>query len=74
MKVEAVDVPFDEWAQRSNIPDGPLRQRLGAMFAEYDAHGLSGGNAVVPKSILGREPRMFKQYFGELAARDRRAA
>jgi len=73
-KVEAVDIPFDEWVQRSNIPEGHLRGRLRHMFAEYDARGLSGGNALVLRSILGREPRTLKQYFAELATRERKAA
>ena len=39
------------------------------MMAHYDSHGLPGGNPLVLRSILGREPRSLKDYFRELASR-----
>jgi hypothetical protein len=39
------------------------------MMAHYDRHGLPGGNPLVLRAILGREPRSLKDYFRELAAR-----
>lgn len=50
------------------LPPGPTRDGLAAMAAGYDAHGFAGGNALVLRSILGREPRTLRRYFGELAA------
>ena len=44
------------------------------MYAEYNQYGFNGGNAVVLKCLLGREPRTLKQYFHELAVRNLRAA
>jgi hypothetical protein len=38
------------------------------MMAHYDGHGLSGGNPLVLRAILGREPRSLKHYFLELAS------
>ena len=38
------------------------------MMAHYDKHGLPGGNPLVLRSILGREPRSLKDYFRELAS------
>lgn len=72
--VEAADIPFEEFAKRSGIPQGPLRAGLRRMFAEYSEHGLSGGNPLVLRSILGREPRTLRQFFSELASEERKAA
>jgi hypothetical protein len=65
--IKAVDVPFDHWVQLVQIPEGPLRDVLRPLFAEFDAHGLSGGNGLVLRTILGREPRSFRQFLGDLA-------
>lgn len=65
--IQAVDVPFDHWVQLAQIPEGPLRDVLRPLFAEFDAHGLSGGNGLVLRAILGREPRSFRQFLGDLA-------
>jgi uncharacterized protein YbjT (DUF2867 family) len=74
MNVEAIDIPFNEWTQRAQIPEGSLREGLRLMFAEYDTHGLSGGNPLVLRAILDREPRTFRQYITELAIAKRKAA
>jgi len=71
--IEAAEIPFDEWAKAAKIPDGPLRQGLERMYADYNVHGFPGGNALVLKTILQREPRTLKQYIHELA-KERRAA
>jgi uncharacterized protein YbjT (DUF2867 family) len=47
-------------------PDG-----LDAMFAEYDRHGFHGGNPLVLRTILQREPRTVAGYIAELGARFR---
>jgi nucleoside-diphosphate-sugar epimerase len=60
--VEAGEISPDQWAQQVQIPAGPLRDGLIAMNKEYDRYGFSGGNALVLKAILGREPRTVKQY------------
>ena len=54
------------------IPEGPLRDVLRPLFAEFDAHGLSGGNGLVLRAILGREPRSFRQFLGDLATQKQR--
>jgi len=38
-------------------------------MTHYDQVGLPGGNSLVLHSILGREPRSLRDYFGELATR-----
>jgi hypothetical protein len=63
-------VPFDQWVQLAQIPEGPLRDVLRPLFAEFDAHGLSGGNSLVLRAILGREPRSFRQFLGDLATQE----
>jgi hypothetical protein len=39
------------------------------MIAHYDSYGLPGGNALVLRAILGREPRTLENFFQELASR-----
>ena len=67
--IEAGEPSFDEWARMANIPDGPLREGLAHMYADYDLYGFPGGNALVLRAILGREPRTLQQYLRELANR-----
>jgi uncharacterized protein YbjT (DUF2867 family) len=67
--IKAVAPPFEEWACRSGIVDGPTKDGLNRMFAHYDAHGFPGGNSLVLRAILGREPRSLRQYVQELASR-----
>jgi hypothetical protein len=38
------------------------------MSAEYDQHGFAGGNVLILRSILGREPRALRAYIEELAS------
>ncbi|TPG25578.1 SDR family oxidoreductase [Mycolicibacterium hodleri] len=40
---------------------------LGAMFADYDGFGFHGGNALVLRTILGREPRSVAAFLAEQA-------
>jgi uncharacterized protein YbjT (DUF2867 family) len=65
--VTAVQIPLDQFA--SQLPEGHFRDGMRRMMAHYDKHGLPGGNPLVLRSILGREPRSLKDYFRELASR-----
>ena len=65
--VEAAQPGFAEWAQAAAIPDGPMREGMEAMYQDYDRFGFPGGNALVLRAVLGREPRGLKQFFAELA-------
>jgi uncharacterized protein YbjT (DUF2867 family) len=67
--IEAGEPTFEEWAQISQIPAGAMRDGIQKMYAHYDRYGFPGGNAVVLKAILEREPRPLRQYFYELASR-----
>lgn len=64
--IEASESPFNQWAQAAQIPDG-LRENLRVMYEDYDQYGFPGGNAIVLRTLLGREPRSLQQYFQELA-------
>jgi uncharacterized protein YbjT (DUF2867 family) len=64
-RIVAQETPREQWASR--LPEGPMRDGLARMLAHYDAHGFAGGNALVLRAILGREPRSLEQYFHELA-------
>ena len=48
------------------MPAGPMKDGLLAMFADYTAHGFRGGNGVVLRTILGRAPRSLEDFFAEL--------
>lgn len=63
--VEALEIPRERWA--AQLPEGPLREGLTRMMEHYDRYGFAGGNALVLRSILGREPRTLQDYFLELA-------
>jgi uncharacterized protein YbjT (DUF2867 family) len=68
--ITAVQTPLDEFPAQP--PRGPRRDGFRRMMIHYDQCGLPGGNAIVLRTILGRQPRTLKDYFRELA--DRRAA
>jgi len=55
----------------TDMPAGFERDGLLAMFADYAAHGFHGGNNLVLRSILGREPRTLRDYFTELKDQSR---
>ena len=74
LRIDAGDISFDVWADKEQIPEGPMRAGLKPMYAEYNQHGFRGGNATVLKCLLGREPRNLKQFFHELAVRNLKAA
>jgi uncharacterized protein YbjT (DUF2867 family) len=65
--ITAAQIPLDQFA--SQLPEGPFRDGMTRMMAQYDRHGLPGGNAVTLRAILRREPRTLTEYFQELAAR-----
>ena len=66
--IAANEIPTEEWAKSSNMPDGPLRKGLVRMNSDYDKYGFPGGNALVLRAVLGREPRSLRQFIFELAA------
>jgi hypothetical protein len=74
VKIEAGEIAFDEWAEKARIPEGPVREGLKRMYADYNQYGFHGGNALVLKSILGREPRTLREFFQEIVSRTQRAA
>jgi hypothetical protein len=73
-RIEAARVDFDEWADRAGVPDGPRRRGMQRLYANYDQSGFHGGNELVLRSVLGREPRGLRQFFRELANRAQIAA
>ena len=65
--VEAATPPFVDWAQAAGIPEGHMREGFEKMYAHYDRFGFPGGNALVLRAILGREPRGLRAFLEELA-------
>lgn len=65
--ISAVQIPLGEYA--AGLPEGSFRDGMTRMMAHYDGHGLPGGNPLVLRAILGREPRTLRDYFRELASR-----
>lgn len=70
--VVAGEVPRQQWA--AQLPEGPLRDGLARMMAHYDVYGFPGGNALVLRAILGREPRTLEQFPSRLGDLDQREA
>jgi uncharacterized protein YbjT (DUF2867 family) len=66
--VRAVELPFEDWADATELKRGPLRNGLKAMYEDFDSHGLPGGNPLVLRAILEREPRTLLDYLRERAA------
>ena len=52
----------------SQLPQGPVRDGMMRMMAHYDRYGFVGGNALVLRSILWREPRCLANYLSGLAS------
>lgn len=63
----AVDESSIEDSGIAQMPAGALRDGIARMTAHYDTHGFSGGNALVLRAVLGREPRTLEAYVRELA-------
>jgi uncharacterized protein YbjT (DUF2867 family) len=69
--VEAGEIPPTQWAR--SLPPGPLSEGLAKMMDHYDHYGLPGGNALVLRAILGRDPRTLREYFSERASHESHA-
>lgn len=66
-RIDAVEIPAE--ANAPGLPEGPARERMAKMIAHYDRYGLPGGNPLVLRAILGREPLTLSGYFRELYGR-----
>ena len=66
-QVDAGETSAEQMA--SWLPEDRLRDGMRRMIAHYDHHGLPGGNPLVLRTILGREPRALSDYFHEQASR-----
>jgi uncharacterized protein YbjT (DUF2867 family) len=64
--IEAGEISPGKWVEQAQVPEGPLREGLIAMNKDYDRYGFSGGNALILKTILQREPRTVQQFIQEL--------
>lgn len=65
--VSPAEISFDEWAKRTRAPEGPYRDGMERMFADYAQYGFPGGSALVLRAILGREPRTLTDFLKEQA-------
>ena len=70
---QAREPGFEEWSQTAQIPAGATRDGLRKMYEDYDQFGFPGGNGLVLRTILDREPRTLSSFFAELAAKGGRA-
>ena len=66
--IQACEPSFEEWAQKAQIPAGAVRDGLRKMYDDYNQFGFPGGNALVLRAILDREPRTLSSFFAELAS------
>lgn len=69
LAIAAAEQAPREWAETTEFP-GTDREKdlLARMFAYYDAHGFTG-NSLALTTVLGREPRSFRDYIRELVSR-----
>lgn len=65
--INAVIVPFEDWAEKAHIPAGVQRDGFERMYANYDQFGFPGGNSLALRAILGHDPRTLKNYLHEFA-------
>ena len=63
--ITPVEITFDEWVKQAHIPEGSLRDGMQRMYADYAQYGFPGGNALVLRAILNREPRTLRDFFAE---------
>jgi hypothetical protein len=71
--IQACEPTFEEWAQIAQVPAGAVRDGLRKMYDDYNQFGFPGGNALVLRTILEREPRTLNSFFAELASGGGRA-
>lgn len=65
---DLLDRPVRAEASAPSLPDdmpAPLRDGLATMFDHYDRVGLRGGNDLVLRTMLGREPMTVPRYLRE---------
>jgi hypothetical protein len=58
----------DEWNAENMPPDQALRAAFTDIDAFYSRYGFPGGNDLVLRTILGRQPRTMDSYIAELVA------
>ncbi len=63
--ITPAEITFDQWVKQAQIPEGSFRDGMQRMYANYAQYGFPGGNALVLRAILGREPRTLKEFFAE---------
>lgn len=67
-KITTRNQPIDEW-NAENMPEDPaLRDAFAGIDRFYTSYGFPGGNDLVLRTILGREPRSMKDYIDELVS------
>lgn len=67
--IKANDIKPEDWIKAVKMPDGYLKEGLFRMNQHYNEYGFSGGNDLILKTILGREPRTVENFIQELASR-----
>lgn len=68
--IEAEEVPFEDWASSTKIPEGPIKEGLKAMYANYNKNGFKGGNDIILRALLNREPKTLQDYLREMAYKE----
>ena len=66
--IKPLENTFDAWVATAHVLEGPYRDGMQRMFADYDQFGFPGGNALILRAILGREPRTLRAFLEEQAS------
>ena len=65
--VKPLEITFDEWVKQAHIPEGSFRDGMERMYDDYAKYGFPGGNALVLRAVLNREPRTLREFLAEQA-------
>lgn len=65
--IKSGDMSVEDWLARAKVTDLYEQEARTRMFNYYDDFGFKGGNALVLRSILGREPTGYRSYLKGIA-------
>lgn len=67
-KITVKNEPVLEWVEKNLAPDKDLRAGFIGIGTFYSRYGFPGGNDLILRTILGRQPRTMADYLTELAS------
>ena len=65
--IKSADISVEDWLIKTKISDPFEREARTRMFNYYDEFGFKGGNSLILRSILGREPTGYMSFIKNIA-------